>query len=308
MLDDMRGPAELRIIQNERLHKVHVGAKKTVGSVKAQTALDGPAYVARMLERLPRELTPDELFFHLGHFEGVGGRDFRAAQRRLDELVLSFEWLKRGERVLDVGCGMGGTLHRLAHAGLELSLWGVDASTAQLARARQHLPPEVQLVHADACELPFGAGEFDVVTAIECLFHFPSRQRFLEQAARVLRPGGRLCITDFAPTSELRADAALAGPVLALLHEGLAPWPDPLAREGTLDELATRTGFIKSWEMDATANVLPGFSLLVGERGFSDPSSVVDTSDRGTAALGWLLAQGHFTMRYLHFELAAPLS
>jgi SAM-dependent methyltransferase len=276
--------------------------------VKAQTALDGPAYVARMLERLPRVLTPDELYFHLGHFEGAGARDFRAAQRRLDELLLSLEWLKRGERVLDVGCGMGGTLYRLAHADLELRLWGVDASTAQLARARAHLPAEVQLLHADACKLPFGASELDVVTAIECLFHFPSRQRFFEEAARVLRPGGRLCITDFAPSNQLRAgtpDAALAVPMLALLREGLAPWPDPVAREGTLDELATRAGFIKSWEVDATANVLPGFSLLIGERGLRDPSSVADVSDRGTAALGWLLAQGFFSMRYLRFELAA---
>jgi ubiquinone/menaquinone biosynthesis C-methylase UbiE len=266
--------------------------------------LDGPEYVERILRRLPAVLTPDELPFHLGHFEPGESANFRAAQRRLDQLLISYARLNANERVLDVGCGLGGTLFRLANAELGLSLTGLDASRAQLRRARAHLPAEVRLVHGDACALPFEDQDFDVIFALECAFHFPSRRRFFAQAARVLRCGGRLLLTDFEATPALR-DASTASAALDALVLGLAPWPDPRWLEGTLDELADEAGFDAVWSLDATAHVLPGFSQLVGEQGSRDPTSVRDVSDRGTAALGWLLRHEFFTMRYASFTRRA---
>lgn len=51
---------------------------------------------------------------------------------------------------------------------------------------------QIEFVQGNACELPFEDNSFDVVTAVECVFHFPSREQFFRKARRVLKPGGHL--------------------------------------------------------------------------------------------------------------------
>src|SRR5438034_5931485 len=82
---------------------------------------------------------------------------------------------------------------------------------------------------ADACALPFPDASFDRVLAVECIFHFPSRLRFLKEAARVLKPGGRseehtselqshsdlVCRLLLEKKNILRSDARLTSPASA---------------------------------------------------------------------------------------------
>lgn len=263
--------------------------------------LTGPEYVDRLLDRLPEVLEPDELYFHLGHFEPGDSGDLRTAQRNLDEIIVGFLPLEPHQRLLDVGCGLGGTLSSLARRGLGLHLTGVDCGLKQLERARRSLPPGIRLVHADACSLPFDDGEYDALLAIECMFHFSSRKRFFVEAARNLRAGGTLVITDFEPTDLLRRTAR-PPPSLDLMVRHLTPWPDPSGLEGRPAELSRLAGFEEVHGVDATENVLPSFALMVGTKGVRDPSSVADPSDRGTAALGWLLEHDFLRMRYSSFK------
>ena len=93
-------------------------------------------------------------------------------------------------RVLDAGCGTGGLL-----ANLRTSAWrtGVEISShgIRLARTRGRAP----LVQGSVSSLPFAAGSFDAVVSIDVLCHAGVEERqAIEEAARVLKPGGRLLV------------------------------------------------------------------------------------------------------------------
>lgn len=106
-------------------------------------------------------------------------------------------------RVLEVGIGTGANL---AHLPPEVRLTGVDTSPAMLRVARSKVgppdaastpgPTEVDLLVADAGDLPFGDGEFDTVLATYVLCNVPDLRVALVEALRVLRPGGDLLLSD----------------------------------------------------------------------------------------------------------------
>jgi demethylmenaquinone methyltransferase/2-methoxy-6-polyprenyl-1,4-benzoquinol methylase/ArsR family transcriptional regulator len=110
-----------------------------------------------------------------------------------------------GERplnaVLDIGTGTGRMLQLLApHAARVV---GVDLSPAMLAVARAGVEREglrnVQLRQGDVYSLPVEADSYDLALVHQVLHYLDEPQRALREAARALRPGGRLVVVDFAP-------------------------------------------------------------------------------------------------------------
>lgn len=101
------------------------------------------------------------------------------------------------DRLLDVGCGTGVLLEQVRARWPSAHTMGVDLSRGMLARARRRLEPGVPLVQAEAGALPFAAGAFAVVVSNSSLHFWPDRRGALREIARVLRPGGRLVITDW---------------------------------------------------------------------------------------------------------------
>jgi SAM-dependent methyltransferase len=91
----------------------------------------------------------------------------------------------RARRVVDIGCGEG-ALRAALPAPMQARLVGLDASASMLGA---HPPPVVQ---ADAAALPFLAGVFDAAVAVNVLDHIPKPTVAIEQAHRVLVPGGIL--------------------------------------------------------------------------------------------------------------------
>lgn len=105
--------------------------------------------------------------------------------------------LRPTDRLLDVGCGTGVLLDRLSATFDAAQLVGVDPVPEMLAIARNRLSPSIELRDGWAERLPFPANQFDVVVSCN-VFHFIREPvRALREMRRVLRPGGRLVITDW---------------------------------------------------------------------------------------------------------------
>jgi SAM-dependent methyltransferase len=100
-------------------------------------------------------------------------------------------------RCLDLACGTGINLRRLTDAGW--SVTGVDLSADQLRLARQRAPTGVELVKADATELPFEDAAFDAVACSLMHTDVSDFAAVCREAARVLKPGGRLAYVGIHP-------------------------------------------------------------------------------------------------------------
>jgi len=100
---------------------------------------------------------------------------------------------RRGERVLDLGCGAGRFVAALRDAGADPV--GVEIAEQALERARRNVPgADLRLLEPDG-SIPLAHGEVDLVWCSEVLEHVPDTAGLLTEARRVLKPGGRLLVT-----------------------------------------------------------------------------------------------------------------
>jgi MPBQ/MSBQ methyltransferase len=132
----------------------------------------------------------------------------KEACETLVEKLLNMIPEKKGT-VLDVACGKGATTRHLSKYYFPGNITGINISQKQLRRARLNAPG-CKFVFMDATDLKFEDNCFDVVICVEAAFHFKTRQRFLSEAYRVLRPGGCLVLSDIL----FRRDVEKSAPML----------------------------------------------------------------------------------------------
>lgn len=156
--------------------------------------------------------------------------------------------LRRGERVLDAGCGVGGTAVWLADTyGAEVT--GVNIVTSHVARARRYAsrhglanPPRFEV--ADYTATPLAASSVDVVWAQESACHSPQKPALLEEAARVLDDGGRVVLSEYVLITDAPSPATT---------DWSASWDMSLATASHWREWLMATGFTDVVMRDVTA-------------------------------------------------------
>jgi ubiquinone/menaquinone biosynthesis C-methylase UbiE len=107
--------------------------------------------------------------------------------------------IAKGFTILDVGCGGGRTIEKLATQAPEGKIYGVDYAAGSVAasrskNARSIKADRVEIEHAAVSRLPFADDKFDLVTAVETQYYWPDLAADMREILRVLKPGGRLIV------------------------------------------------------------------------------------------------------------------
>jgi MPBQ/MSBQ methyltransferase len=246
------------------------------------------ASVAAAYDRWTQDQLLESLWgdhIHLGHY-GTPPRpatavDFRQAKAAfVHELVRwsGLDQLPPGSKVLDVGCGIGGSARILARD-YGFDVLGISISPAQIARAQALTPAALdhcRFAVMDALALDLPDGCFDAVWSVEACPHMPDKQRYADELLRVLRPGGRLAVADWNRRDP--ADGAMNRRERWVMRQLLEQWAHPeFASIRSLSrnlELSPWAAAMAVDSADWTAATLPSWidSILEGVR---RPSAVL---------------------------------
>jgi SAM-dependent methyltransferase len=167
---------------------------------------------------------------------------YEAALERVD--------LRRGRRVLDIGCGAGAFLRLVTARGARA--FGLDASVALIELARTRLP-EADLRVGDMEALPYEDDAFDMVTGFNAFFFANDVVAALREAGRVAKPGAPVVIQVWGPYERRELDA-----MMTIAHPYLPPRPPDappdaeLWRPGVLEQMAGEAGLEPGAAFDIT--------------------------------------------------------
>jgi SAM-dependent methyltransferase len=126
--------------------------------------------------------------------------------------------IPRGATALDIGCGGGQTINKLAATVAQV--YGIDCAAGSAAASRAHnkrlvVEGRVRVEQASMSRLPFADDKFDLVTAIETQYYWPNLRGDMKEILRVLKPGGQLMVV--AENYKGARNDTLLGPVMKLL-------------------------------------------------------------------------------------------
>ena len=202
------------------------------------------AYDAWTEDRLLENLWGEHV--HLGHYgDPPRRRDFRDAKADFVHALVHWSGLDQlpaGSKVLDVGCGIGGSARILAQD-YGLDVVGISISPAQVARATALTPDGLNCRFAvmDALDLQLSDQSFDGVWSVEAGPHMPNKQKYADELLRVLKPGGTLAVADWNRRDP--SDGEMNRQERWVMHQLLTQWAHP--------EFSSIKGFHRNLEVSA---------------------------------------------------------
>ena len=214
----------------------------------------------------------------IAYWNGPGGQRWTDRQETQDillapvsDILIDRAKAKAGERIVDVGCGCGGTTSALAQkVGPGGHVFGIDISAPMLARARQRAPAGLPLdfVLADATVYPFDPASFDLLVSRFGVMFFADPALSFANMRRALRRSGRLA---FACWREPRDNPWLMLPLQAVYQHAPRlpqlgpddPGPFAFASEARVHGILSKAGFsrIAMERCDLTLDVAIGRGL-----------------------------------------------
>ena len=233
--------------------------------------------------------------------------DYIAAMEQMNGVLCDAGRVADGQRLLDVGCGFGGTIQQINAGHSDMHLTGLNIDPRQIAAAEAQTTAtngnHIAWVEADALQLPFEDDSFDRVLAVECIFHFPSRERFLAEAARVLKPGGYVAVSDFVPTIALFAKTPIWMAIRSRIEKSYGTLGNvPLRSYRTMGK---RSGLRLDANRNIRKNTLPTYPFLIKffrEQGSADARKTLIV---GTRWIKWLSNAGLIQYRVYTFQKPA---
>ncbi|MFQ5584460.1 MAG: methyltransferase domain-containing protein, partial [Calditrichia bacterium] len=196
---------------------------------------------------------------HHGHY-GDNGRlkkDDQQAQVDLIEELLTWGNIRNADKILDIGCGIGGSALYLAEkfgaqvTGITLSAYQCQRATERAAEA--NLSKTVLFEVADALNPPYDKGSFDLLWSLESGEHIPEKERLMQVCADMLQPGGRLLMAVWCRRSIPPPLSKNEGKLLGRLYH--AYHLPPMISIQEYAELARQAGFTQIKIDDWTAAV-----------------------------------------------------
>lgn len=197
------------------------------------------------------------LWLNLGYWESA--RTYPEAAAALACQLADAARLGPEDELLDVGFGFAEQdflfferygVKRIAG----LNITPLHVERAQARAKERGLDSKMDLRLGSATEMPFADSSFDKVTGLECAFHFDTRERFFDEAFRVLRPGGTLALGDGGPSPG-------QGPLTFVNRMVLKRWSVPVANMYDRDEYGKKLeahGFVNVKCRSIRNYVFPG--------------------------------------------------
>ena len=206
-------------------------------------------------------LNPQNRAIHFGYWD-EHTRSHTQSLLAMNRVLASHLGIRSGQRILDAGCGVGGSAIWLAKT-YDVEIIGITPVASQVVRAHRYaqehgVAGHVSFEQQDYTHTSFPDASFDVVWAMESLCHAPDKRLVLAEARRLLRPGGRLGMVEYMRTR--RPHAAVDE---ALLHSWLSGWAIPdIAMAPEWLEWTHEVGFRDVQLVDITRNVRPSLRRL----------------------------------------------